>query len=157
MEHVTERQQQLVHGGASGPASCSNSSNSNRPSNASNSSYNGGRSSQAGSGMGAGPGPGSGPRLGRLGRQATEQLCRSMRRFESEAISMIVDAMEGEHEHLRGMVLGPLAAFVCEALPAPSRASSPGQLSLRDLDLMLPEQVRGRRMDKACIKHWFMA
>lgn len=77
----------------------------------------------------------------RSGRVAADAVNIAVRDSNIDLITLILEAMEREHEFLYHAVLFPVTACVMEALPEASRETRANELYFEDLEKMAPEDV----------------
>lgn len=80
-------------------------------------------------------------RTSRSGRAAADAVNIAVRDSNIDLITLILEAMEREHEFLYHAVLFPVTACVIEALPEASRETRANELYFEDLEKMAPEDV----------------
>ncbi|KAK9806100.1 hypothetical protein WJX72_001362 [[Myrmecia] bisecta] len=85
---------------------------------------------------------GSNPkRSGRGQRVTPDQIHTAVRDTNIELITMMLEALEHEHEYLYHAVLFPITSYVCEMLPETMRDSTRSELFFEDLEKLPPDEV----------------
>ncbi len=80
-------------------------------------------------------------RTTRGGRASADAVNIAVRDTNIELITLILEAMEQEHEFLYHAVLFPVTSFVMETLPEGSRETRANELYFEDLEKMNPDDV----------------